>query len=904
MRLATFAFASLAPLIAMVSGSVASRTSALAAELDGQLIITELRSGGNSEWIEFANTGTAPMDLAGLEIVARDASGGETVEELPDSAGTLAPGDRYVVCLSGDESFCHLCLPSESGLDRDGGSLEVWRRSDCSIDDELVDLVRWPIEWQQGPTQGRPFDRGDVDDILCWLASPSPGFPNGACIESEERAWMNEIASGESTLVRLGRESECSYPGCPDWIEITYGRSGEPIDLGGYRIVNGDGEAALPAGLVVGPERPYVIVLLSPEARRPDWPGDAAHARFALKRSGDGVALYSPERSTFDATTIPALAGDESWSRRPDTADGARRDWARTRRRTPGRANEISLTGTPPKITLLGRFPLRVTPADPIEIWIEVDDADDDLDDVEGVVLRWKLRAVESKTFFERARRPATTRIPGDTVFRAEIPAQAAESLIELFVEAIDQAGQSSRSEVHEVWVQESDWRDPDPRQATDQLRINEISAAGVDPKGDWVEIFNRSDSRTVFLDGMLLSDSVLSTANRELPPGVSIPPRGFLIVRLDNRSIPDPVSPHLPFRLSRDTGGLVLVDRDGRTIIDAISWREEKPERTLGRFPDGGETLAIQLPTEGAPNVIDTCLEFRAPREDTSLVINEICADNRSVIADPRGEHGDWIELFNRGAERVRLDGWKLADLGGPLAEDARRKTWDFPPGLDVGPGEFLFIWCDNDDCETTICPEESGSDCEFETELHASIELNRLREFIGLVGSDGTLVDCVSFGYQFRDLSAGRIPDGGEFASLLDPSPAGPNARARGFSFVVPDCARTDLRNGFVGDHCVERPPEPRFLRGDSNGDCAVGLPDAVYSLIWLFLGGPGIACPDGGDVDDSGGLDIVDPIHLLGWLFLGGPAPPSPGPVEQGSDSTHDELPICVSTACEEA
>ena len=70
---------------------------------------------------------------------------------------------------------------------------------------------------------------------------------------------------------------------------------------------------------------------------------------------------------------------------------------------------------------------------------------------------------------------------------------------------------------------------------------------------------------------------------------------------------------------------------------------------------------------------------------------------------------------------------------------------------------------------------------------------------------------------------------------------------------------------------------PSESFFLRGDSNADGEVDLSDAVYSLSWLFLGGPRLSCEDAADTDDDGRLNVTDAVYTLNFLFLGGAVPP---------------------------
>ena len=82
-------------------------------------------------------------------------------------------------------------------------------------------------------------------------------------------------------------------------------------------------------------------------------------------------------------------------------------------------------------------------------------------------------------------------------------------------------------------------------------------------------------------------------------------------------------------------------------------------------------------------------------------------------------------------------------------------------------------------------------------------------------------------------------------------------------------------------------------RFVRGDSNGDSAVDISDAVATLNYLFVGeGQVLACEDAGDVNDDGALNITDPVYVLSYLFQGGLPPREPFPGE-GVDETEDQL-----------
>ncbi len=71
------------------------------------------------------------------------------------------------------------------------------------------------------------------------------------------------------------------------------------------------------------------------------------------------------------------------------------------------------------------------------------------------------------------------------------------------------------------------------------------------------------------------------------------------------------------------------------------------------------------------------------------------------------------------------------------------------------------------------------------------------------------------------------------------------------------------------------------PRFLRADANASGAADMSDAVFTLSWLFLGGPAPTCLAAANVNADAAVDISDATHLLSHLFLGGPPPAVPFP-----------------------
>jgi hypothetical protein len=144
-------------------------------------------------------------------------------------------------------------------------------------------------------------------------------------------------------------------------------------------------------------------------------------------------------------------------------------------------------------------------------------------------------------------------------------------------------------------------------------------------------------------------------------------------------------------------------------------------------------------------------------------LRINEFLADNDTLVTDEMGEFEDWLELLNTGTGPVDLTGLHLTDdLDDPT-------QWTFPAGEILGAGDTLLVWADDDASDGP---------------MHATFKLSKGGETLALFSPGGEqLLDSVVFGQQFTDISAARLPDGGDvWVTMPDPTPDGPNVPMAG--------------------------------------------------------------------------------------------------------------------------
>ncbi|HAB17066.1 MAG TPA: hypothetical protein DCE44_11520, partial [Verrucomicrobiales bacterium] len=149
-------------------------------------------------------------------------------------------------------------------------------------------------------------------------------------------------------------------------------------------------------------------------------------------------------------------------------------------------------------------------------------------------------------------------------------------------------------------------------------------------------------------------------------------------------------------------------------------------------------------------------------------VTINEWMADNKGPdgFENPAdGSFQDWIELYNPNPAPVDLSGYTLTDnLTFP-------NQWAIPIGTTIEAHGFLLIWADNSTTSGTA-----------PNDLHASFQLRREGESIGLYDARGVAQHTVSFGVQTENVSEGFYPDGniGTPVAMANWTPRFPNTLA----------------------------------------------------------------------------------------------------------------------------
>lgn len=125
-------------------------------------------------------------------------------------------------------------------------------------------------------------------------------------------------------------------------------------------------------------------------------------------------------------------------------------------------------------------------------------------------------------------------------------------------------------------------------------LKINEFLAANnstnQDPQGeydDWIEIYN-SSADTIDLSGLYLTDDLNDLTQWSIPQGTTIEGGGYLLVWADKNTTDNPSGLHSNFKLSSGGESIGLVESDGITLIDSITFGSQSDDISYGRYPDG----------------------------------------------------------------------------------------------------------------------------------------------------------------------------------------------------------------------------------------------------------------------------------------------------------------------------
>lgn len=167
---------------------------------------------------------------------------------------------------------------------------------------------------------------------------------------------------------------------------------------------------------------------------------------------------------------------------------------------------------------------------------------------------------------------------------------------------------------------------------------------------------------------------------------------------------------------------------------------------------------------TGGTLACASNCMSFdesgcELPAGTALIALNEISSDG--VDSGPFAGKGDLIEVYNAGDTPADLSGYQISDDEALPLE----KTYVFPQGTTLGPGEFLVL----------VQLDTISGEGDFPFGISQTNE-----ETIVLVGGGGQMVDSVTFAGATAIKSYCRVPDGNGAWQHCEQTFGGANAAA----------------------------------------------------------------------------------------------------------------------------
>ncbi|MCI0513853.1 CotH kinase family protein [candidate division KSB1 bacterium] len=213
-----------------------------------------------------------------------------------------------------------------------------------------------------------------------------------------------------------------------------------------------------------------------------------------------------------------------------------------------------------------------------------------------------------------------TQRVEASDRWVGKIPPFGVGGFGHFWISATDQNGQPTRyPRSKSILIRAAD-------AISEQIFINELLAKNdrcnqdLDGKyDDWMELYN--PTRTgIALAGIYLTDNPGNLKKWQFPVGSGmLAAGGYQLVWCDGET--NQPGLHANFSLSAAGEFLAVVARDGRTIIDSLSFGPQSTDVSLGRWPDGSGNLRyFTQPTPGQSNMTSKVVTLNAAPFDFRL--------------------------------------------------------------------------------------------------------------------------------------------------------------------------------------------------------------------------------------------------------------------------------------------
>lgn len=187
---------------------------------------------------------------------------------------------------------------------------------------------------------------------------------------------------------------------------------------------------------------------------------------------------------------------------------------------------------------------------------------------------------------------------------------------------------------------------------AASSILINEISA-GNDifvndywKKADWIELYNNSD-QDYDLAGLYLSDNPNNIYKFQIPQNDNvntiIPAWGYKVIWCDDKESKTQI--HTSFKLKNEDDSFISITEASGLLIDSLHYKKQPRWYTYGRYPDGGNNLAMfDRPTIERSNRVSTSTIVESYKNPSDM-IDVVNATNQIVSIKYYNLRGQEIE-------------------------------------------------------------------------------------------------------------------------------------------------------------------------------------------------------------------------------------------------------------------
>ncbi len=590
------------------------------------------------------------------------------------------------------------------------------------------------------------------------------------------KVYINEVcASNES----MGADNFGQFE---DWIEI-YNDNDTDVNLAGWYLSDSVGLATkfrIPTGqadLTTVRANDYLIIWCDKDIRQ-----GPLHSSFKLKREGEVVTLVQQidqKLHYVDSIHYPQLQPDLTYGRLPDSGSWEYMSPTPLALNEPGEPFEIYINEW-----MTRNCGTQTDEFDEADDWIEIYNPTSDTIDLGGLYLTDSLQDPLKHKIPVGSN---TTTIPpyGYKILWADSqPEQGALHLGFKLDGKTEQIGlyllgegylDSLSYNLHQSGMAMGRYSDgsdliqsltaspgePNFVQTIENIYINEVmaknSSTASDQFGehdDWIEIYNDNEF-DVDLGGLYITDSLSYPAKSRIPTCEShlttIPAKGYIILWADDQE--EQGALHLDFKLNGGGEEIGLVQADGTTFIDSVSFPDQYSNFSYSRTDNVGSWSFLR-PTHKS---------FNENSPISGIHINEFMASNTSST-DSNPESSDWIELYNANDFPVDIGGLYLTDT---IGDPGKFRIPSHSPELTTLPPEGFFVLYADDMKELGL--------------NHTNFKLSRKGEAIFLFHYDElTILDSVTYSEQYKNSASGCILESGDWW-VIPPTP--------GESNVVPD-------------------------------------------------------------------------------------------------------------------